>query len=195
SASRAIRVASPGPSVRWSVYGRFLAWSVRSSSGISWATWLRPARGFTITVSGPNELAISRVASHAGVRDHAAVDRVPGSPHGLARRLRRDVPDLPQEIDQLLAVADEVPGRHRRLARGQTLEQLLRQRLGHEDVRLPVDPREHRALRPDREAVDVLQLVQNLEDPIELDRNRLRPRADVPLRPLDPLPQLGRPER
>src|SRR5205085_11910751 len=149
SASRAIRVASPGPSVRWSVYGRFLAWSVRSSSGISWATWLRPARGFTITVSGPNELAISRVASHAGVRDHAAVDRVPGSPHGLARRLRRDVPDLPQEIDQLLAVADEVPGRHLRLV---------------EDVleRLAFRPVEHRRREPDVELAGKLHVVRLL---------------------------------
>src|SRR5919106_1734726 len=140
SASRARRIASPRPSVRASRYGRPRDCRLRSSSGISSPTCRRPACGLTRTVSSPKGDAIrreilfgfrrglrSRVRARflspptpppldTGVRHDAPVDSLARLPSHVGLLPLRDVLDLPEEVEQLLAVPHEVTGRHPGLA-------------------------------------------------------------------------------
>src|SRR5262245_15999368 len=120
NASRDSRVASPGPSVSRSRYGRSRERSVRSSSGISSPTRRRPAWGLTMTVSVPKGDDIARILQAArsdpGVGDHPAVHGLVRPPDRLGRALGRRLLDLPQQVEDLLAGPNEVPGRHVGLA-------------------------------------------------------------------------------
>src|SRR5918994_2817005 len=136
-ASRARRVASPRPSVRTNRYARPRDCRLRSSSGTSSPTCRRPACGLTRTVSSPKGDAIRRESYSAsvgglrtrvrarfltprpldaGVRHDAPVDRLARLPSHVGLFPLRDVLDLPEEVEQLLAVPHEVTGRHPRLA-------------------------------------------------------------------------------
>src|SRR5581483_5608084 len=164
-ASRANRVASPGPSVRSSRQASPRAWSVRSSSGISSPTRRLPAWGFTITVSSPKGLAIAGASypapSDARVGNDAAIDgfrRATRETCGLARRGLRD---LSQEVEHLLAVAHEV-------ARSEV-------GLGeHVLERLALGPVEHRGGEPGLELatqLDVVGVLGSANPPVEVDQS------------------------
>src|SRR5262245_39121184 len=155
-ADLARRVASPGPCVNSSRYGRSLDRRVRSSSGTSCPTRRRPACGLTITESSPKGDDIARILQAAGsdprVGDDPSVHRLVCHAHGLRRALRRDLLELPQEVEDLFAGSDEVAGRHLAVAK-------------HVLERFALRPSVQRAREPVLELAAQLDLVAVLRGP------------------------------